>query len=214
MALLLFLKSMLKRWWALMSCAVFTGIGVYAAAESKSNTWIVWASSVAAIALFVVAAFLSWNEEHNARVQAETQLDDQRPRIMFGLLTAPDWTTLDVVGEYVFTLRNYGKRPATYVSVQPLVSSSGNFTIHFEELDVLPPNGHYRAIRHDVDDGQRRWVLDKRKLWEFFHNRPLEDPPIQKFDIVISFRDVVEHEPTTAQMEFDINTRKITILPH
>jgi hypothetical protein len=68
-----------------MSCAVFTGLGVYAAWQEKSNHWVVGASIVAALILFLIAAFLSWNEEHRLRVIAEAQLADRRPRFLLNL---------------------------------------------------------------------------------------------------------------------------------
>src|SRR5450755_3941920 len=79
MALWLFVKALAKHWWALMSCAVFTGIGVVAACLGKSNSWVVWASCIAGAFLFVVASFQAWNEEHSGRTMAEAQLLDRRP---------------------------------------------------------------------------------------------------------------------------------------
>lgn len=59
-----FLTAWLKHWLALMSSAVFTGLGVYAAWQGKTNHWIVTASIAAGAALFYVAAFLAWRDEH------------------------------------------------------------------------------------------------------------------------------------------------------
>jgi hypothetical protein len=66
----LFFKALLKHWWALMSSAVFTGIGVYAAWRGKTNHWVVTASIGAGLALFYVAAFRAWREEHE-KLEAE-----------------------------------------------------------------------------------------------------------------------------------------------
>ena len=65
-----------------MSCAVFTFIGLYGLLLQKSNGWIVGASFSAAVILFLVAAFLAWNDEHNARVKAES--DVIAPKIDLG----------------------------------------------------------------------------------------------------------------------------------
>lgn len=56
--------AILKRWWAFMSCAVFTFIGLYSAYAGKSSHWVAVASSFAAIALFLVASYGAWHQEH------------------------------------------------------------------------------------------------------------------------------------------------------
>jgi len=56
-------KAIGKRWWALMSCAVFTFLGLYVALMEKSNRWLLVASVLAAIGLFIVAAFGAWHDE-------------------------------------------------------------------------------------------------------------------------------------------------------
>jgi hypothetical protein len=222
MELWLFLRALAKHWWALMSCAVFTLIGIFAAALGKSNSWIVSASLIAAVVLFGVACFLSWNDEHAGRVIAEATLHDERPKVMFGVLvpilpspvptlTIPDSTA---AGEYMFTLTNCGRRPATFVHVNPLSSVSGNFTIYFDDLDVLPPNNHYKAIRHEIDDGQARWSLDNGMLWQFFHNCPIENRTVHSFNVVVNYRDGSETRQTIAKMDFDLEHKRITIRPH
>ena len=65
-----------------MSCAVFTFIGLYGLILQKSNGWIVGASFSAAGVLFLVATFLAWNDEHNARIKAES--DVLTPKIDLG----------------------------------------------------------------------------------------------------------------------------------
>ncbi len=83
MSLWLYVKSLAKHWWALMSCAVFTGIGIAAAWLGKSNGWVVWVSCIAGSVLFVVASFLAWQVEHGTRVAAEGRLQDRRPKFIF-----------------------------------------------------------------------------------------------------------------------------------
>jgi hypothetical protein len=71
----LFIKAILKRWWAFMSCAVFTFIGLYAAFAGKSNHWVVLVSGIAAIALFTVATYGAWLHEHKRAQDAVEQLN-------------------------------------------------------------------------------------------------------------------------------------------
>ena len=195
-----------------MSCAVFTAIGIYAAAAGKSNGWIVSASATAAIGLFLVAAFLAWNDEHQAKNTAEKQLRDEQPVILFGLLSEPDWATLDTVGEYVFTLTNLGKRHATHVQIEPITSVSEALTIRFQCEDVLLADGHYRPIQHEIDNGTKRGRLDKRMLWEFLHNCPVEQQ-LETFNVIVKFRDMNEDKQANTTMLFDLNSKKLTIVP-
>src|SRR6266852_6184173 len=64
--MLLFLKTILRHWWALMSCAVFTLLGIWATYAQKDRLWIVWASIGLALVCFVVAAYRTWSDEHEA----------------------------------------------------------------------------------------------------------------------------------------------------
>lgn len=214
MELWLFFKALTKHLWALMSCAVFTIIGVFAAATGKSNAWIVSTSLTAAVGLFAVACFLSWKDQYRGRAIAEKKLFDEQPRVMFGLLGQPDWREINTPGEYVFTLTNCGRRPATFVKVNPVSSPSESFTMYFDGVDVLPPDNHYRCIRHEVDDGKARLSLDKSMLWQFFHNCPVDDRTVQHFNVVVDYRDGSDYKQTVAKMDFDLDTKRVNILPH
>src|ERR1039457_3218414 len=60
----LFAAAMFKHWWELMSCAAFTIFGVYCAAANRGNGWAVAGSAFLATALFLVAAYGAWRDEH------------------------------------------------------------------------------------------------------------------------------------------------------
>ena len=76
----LFLGALIRQWWPLMSCAVFTIIAYYAAAESKSNVWVIGATRTAAVVLFLVAAFFAWKEQYIKALKAETELVGEKSR--------------------------------------------------------------------------------------------------------------------------------------
>jgi len=59
-----FLKALFRHWWALMSSACFTGLGIYILGTGKSNDWAFWASTVLAVFLLMAAAFLAWKDEY------------------------------------------------------------------------------------------------------------------------------------------------------
>ena len=75
----LFTAAMLHHWWALMSCAAFTGLGVYIAATNKGNGWVVGGSAILAAVFFVVAAYKTWRDEH--RKYLDEVGKNQRPDI-------------------------------------------------------------------------------------------------------------------------------------
>lgn len=81
MGVKLFVKALWKHWWAPMSCAIFTAIGIYGAWKEKTNRWYVSASLLAGLLLFLVAAFRAWNEERKGREKAEDALKDETPRM-------------------------------------------------------------------------------------------------------------------------------------
>ena len=84
----LFAFAMLKHWWALMSCAAFTGLGVYIAAMNKGNGWVVGGSGILAALFFVVAAYQTWRDEHERHVKEVAQLE-REVRDQKRLRTAP-----------------------------------------------------------------------------------------------------------------------------
>lgn len=105
-----FLNACLKHWWALMSSAVFTGLGVYAAWQGKTNYWIVAASIVAGAALFYVAAFLAWRDEHK-KYQDEVAKQGQ-PRLTAEFMVFDNRTVL--------ILYNSSDIPAVNLSVEDI----------------------------------------------------------------------------------------------
>ena len=70
----LFGASLLKAWWALMSCAAFTVLGLFIALEDKGNKWAVGGTVVLAGIFFVCAAFMAWREKYSALVGLQERL--------------------------------------------------------------------------------------------------------------------------------------------
>jgi hypothetical protein len=57
-----------------MSCAVFTFLGMAILATNATNERALRATFVAAALMFLVASFMAWRDEYQARVSAEAQL--------------------------------------------------------------------------------------------------------------------------------------------
>lgn len=217
MLIITFAKALAKRWWASMSCAVFTLLGMYAAATNKSNSWMFWACCIAAAVFFFVASFGAWNEEHQARLkeqarrlEVEKRLADEEPKIVLGLFPTPDWTDLDSQTGFLLKLTNYGKRPAINVRVKPIRSKAGILMMHFEEKDVLPADSIYHPIAHGIIDGKGINSQGRRALWEFFHNCSAEQTT-EVFDVLIRFVDLGEEKQASSKLQFDLNTKQLTI---
>lgn len=134
MDLWLFVKVLGRHWWALLSCAAFTGIGVYAAWSGKGNHWIVDASGVAALFLLIVAAFLAWNDEH---LKAEVH---QAPEVMLSYRYEAGLTEHEPI-----RVRNTGGGTAFKVDVDVVDDSFRPF------FEAIP----YLAERDEVPLSQR-----------------------------------------------------------
>jgi hypothetical protein len=61
----LFITTLFKRWWQLMSCAAFTFLGVYVAATGKGNGWVVGGSAFFAVVFFTLAAYGTWKDTYD-----------------------------------------------------------------------------------------------------------------------------------------------------
>ena len=84
-----------------MSCAIFTFLSLYAALTEKSNRWIIGASIVAGLLLFLWAAYLVWKDEREESKAAakkcpelDEQLTDKGPR-----LTITGWGQINSASE-------------------------------------------------------------------------------------------------------------------
>jgi len=71
MDFLSYLNAVRKHWWPLMSCAVFTVLGLYVAYANKSNDWTVRGIFGAAAALLFVACYQAWLDERRKRIRLQ-----------------------------------------------------------------------------------------------------------------------------------------------
>jgi hypothetical protein len=128
----LFAVALWKRWWASMSCAIFTLLGIYVAATGRSSTWVVRTSFCLAVVLFFVAAFLAWREKH---IELEEFIAMPGPELVvqYEYERGKDPDTKPLV------IRNHSKiHPAYKVRIDPLLNALGETV--FTEKDVLAPD--------------------------------------------------------------------------
>jgi hypothetical protein len=124
-----YLAALWKHWWALMGSAAFTLVGLYAAWQQKTNSWIFGASLVLALAMFFVASYRAWKEEHDARIAAETE----RPDIVF------EWDSAHRQGHDRIRLRNIGKSTALNATMGPFSWPEVVFVVPLE-INAIHPN--------------------------------------------------------------------------
>lgn len=120
-----FIKSVLRRWWTLMSCAVFTLVGIYAAATNAANSWIVWTGFVLAFLVLIVAFYHAWREERILRGHLET---GSGPNILLQIKESDGAT-----GYQVIELINDGSETAIEVLFEEVIKEGES-----EPVRLLP----------------------------------------------------------------------------
>ena len=181
----MFAGALIKKWWTLMSCAVFTFVGLYSLVFHKSNLWVVGASIVAGVALFFWAAFLVWNDEHQARIQELLRV--QQPDV--GLVW--DWPENE----------RSAKQPMGYSEKSILVQNRSDgyiYNIQIEPIhlkqelvfdlinEIAPQQQHVSRGRWDGKStdqthyiyffsANEKEIVDKKWMYEKVHNRGFSD---------------------------------------
>lgn len=211
-----FIKALSKEWWSLMSCAVFTIIGLYSAIRNKSNTWVVVASFVAAVLLFCVAAYRTWKHEYDAKIEALGKHYKERPLLILEV-TRHDgsisfWNGVIARNERIFNIQNYGERAARFITIKPIPSALGNLTLCFSQIDVLPVTGSC-TVRFEVLEKNGRSSSSTEIFLQFLRDHP---PDAEKlyFDTAITYRDMDDKEVTNpVKMECECRLLKLRIMP-
>ena len=62
--IILFVKALLRHWWALMSCAGLTSVGIWMTCTQKNRQGILWTSLALAAIFLLIATYKAWAGEH------------------------------------------------------------------------------------------------------------------------------------------------------
>lgn len=81
----MFAAALSKKWWALMSCAAFTVLSLWAAIGNKSNAWTLSGSATLAVIFFLIAAFGAWLDEHGKLLSLQEKLSELNPYFLFDI---------------------------------------------------------------------------------------------------------------------------------
>ena len=86
-----FVWAFIKKWWALMSCAAFTALGLISALATNGSKWTI-AGTVGMAGVFgVFGAFQLWNEQHGRADKAEQEL---QKHLASPPVTSKEWQEL------------------------------------------------------------------------------------------------------------------------
>jgi hypothetical protein len=105
-----FIKAVVRHLWPMMSCAAFTGLGIYVAFANKPNSWVVRASFTLAMIMMIVAFYQAWREE---RVRRQYLEKEAGPNLLMRI-TVEGPTKADQVLELI----NDGTETATEVTFE------------------------------------------------------------------------------------------------
>ena len=140
MELWLWFKAVLKYWWALMSCAIFTAIGVYAAHANKNNEWIVQTSFVAAGVCAVIACFLAWRDKHRTLEEFETKYLHECPRLGLEVNSLEgERTWVENSNPVTITIKHLSGRVPSSLHFEPIRSKRGKYILQFDALPHVEP---------------------------------------------------------------------------
>jgi hypothetical protein len=146
-----------QRWWAYMSCAVWTALSAWQLVSNKKNaTWLEIYAALAVVSLIFALGRTAY-EEHKGRIGAEKKLDTLRPRLtLLVIKDSHSWFKY----EHIFTLRHLGGEPAQYIQVQPILSAipaqRPGITVKFHQVDFLDSSHKEESVGYVFHIGNER----------------------------------------------------------
>jgi hypothetical protein len=216
-----FLIAVAKHWWALMSCAIFTGIGIYAAWANKTNEWAIRASFTAAALCIFIACYLAWRDQHNELLESEQMVQDLRkkyeneqPRLGLNVQSTEgpkSWT--QSLHPVKFSLKHLSGRVPTNIRFDPIPSKLGKFYIQFTPLAFAKtPNNETLSFEivekgahtFNAADWEKLLSIDKEMLELFLHDCQSFTGDLN-FPVVVHFDDLSAAEEQLFCLTFETN---------
>ena len=166
-----------------MSCAVFTFLGLYALAFGKSNRWLIGASFAAAVALFILAAFLAWADEHKAKLAEIAR--NQQPDVSLVWDWSEDQKKFKASDtEKIILVENRSGRHIYNVQIEPVKLAQ---ELAFDLInEIAPGKSHIARGRWDGKSSEtanyvfffgnnEQQAVDNGWVFKKTHNRGLSD---------------------------------------
>ncbi len=125
-----------------MSSALFTALGIYILGTGKSNDWGFWASTVLAVLLLMVSAFLAWKDEYVPNRHG--------PELLL------EWQSHEH-GSDTITIRNVGETTAFQVAVLEFSWSALTWhrRIEFPSIDPNDERSCEGQFGREISPGHR-----------------------------------------------------------
>jgi hypothetical protein len=221
MAVLQFFRAVGKHWWALMSCALFTVLGLYILSQNKSNAWAVNATFALAAFCLLGACFLAWRDENNQAAQAKKELSDllkkhfsERP--LLGVeahsVEGPK-TWRETAVPVTFSIHLLSGRVPTSICFASVPSLRGKFSLRFDAIphaEKHPKGMAYRVHEEGVPlmnahDAEKLRYVDKEMFLLFLDDSPPELLQLE-YILVANFKDGDEELSQKFKLTFDKTT--------
>jgi hypothetical protein len=214
-----FIEAVGRHWWALMSCAIFTGLGVFIAWGNKSNMWAVEASIAAAVICVFIACYLAWRDERKGVLKSEAErnkiqkmYEDQRPILGLNLVGTEGmkaWMETNIPVH--FAIQHLSGRVATSVRFDPIISKLGKYALQFDAIAHVDPPVQ-KVMTYDVQDvghislgyrdRDRIGNINSELLRHFVLDSPEEENDWE-YPLVAHFKDVNEEQSQIFHLRFD-----------
>jgi hypothetical protein len=157
-----YVRSLLSYWWALMSCAVFTVLGVFVLAFNKSNQWALWATFGAAVTMLLLASFLAWRDQYR-RAEEHLRMLKLGPSLNWNIQAVRDVTTDPETIQVSLLLFNSAPQPIRYEVEEINVELDGKAINNpkFSNRGGIIANGvagafYYPSFDAKLFDGKKR----------------------------------------------------------
>ena len=213
-----YLNAVRKHWWPLMSCALFTGLGMWIFYADKSNAWAIRATFALAGFCLLIACYLAWHDEHTrvAAVEDEkrklqNKYFDERP--LLGIEThsvegPKTWREHAV--PVTFSLHHLSGRVPTAIHFEPILSLLGKFSLHFDAVphaEKHPKGIGFRveqvgAPRLSAHDLEKIGNIEGELLRQFLDDSPPELVELS-YNLNAHFKDGEEEYTQPFRLTFD-----------
>ena len=171
-----FFKALFKFWWALMSSAALTAIGLFAIWQGKSSHWIIMTSISAGILFFFIAAFLAWNEE---LLQCEKEKEKRErpilaPSFLFlgtrWLLRLQNTSSFVAVGIHIDDIRSGQRLLRFFPPVSVAGIAGGTIDCEVSENARLIENDNVLALFDRIQMADGRMISDQVRIRATYSN--------------------------------------------
>jgi hypothetical protein len=172
---------------------------------------------------FMAAMFLLWRDEHQAKLEAEKRLNDERPILGInteGIEGRNAWKKTSV--PVVFSIQHLSGRLPTAIRLDPVLSKQGKFSLHFDALPHVDHPPQRTAIGFEVMqvgvpqlsaiDWEATRPHQKELLGLFLDDSPMELIKID-WNVVMHFLDGADERTQRFILIFDRQRWRFSVAP-